>query len=93
MKMLTRMRHLVMLTCKDVNQFLVDYLEGTLDPRLRRRFERHLARCPQCSAYLDQYRQTIALVKEDGEVALDPPEELVELTLSFLRRHRDGENR
>lgn len=87
MKMLTRMRHLVMLTCKDVNLFLVDYLEGTLDPRLQQRFEKHLARCPKCSAYLDQYRRTIELTKEESEGELDPPEELVELTLSFLRKH------
>ena len=86
MKPFRTVRRLFMLTCEDVNDFLVAYLDGTLDTRTRARFERHIARCPQCRAYLAQYRETIALVQADGEPEpADPPDDLVELTLAFIR--------
>jgi anti-sigma factor RsiW len=39
---------------------VTDYLEGMLPRRDRRRFERHLRACPNCTAYLEQMRVTIA---------------------------------
>jgi anti-sigma factor RsiW len=78
-----------MITCRAVNRFLADYLDGTLDARTRARFEAHLQRCPNCDAYLEQYRMTIQLVKEDQ--IPDPPPELADRTLTFLRAHWDEE--
>ena len=75
------------LSCEDVNQFIIDYLEDTIPPRTRTRFEAHLAECPNCGSFFDQYLKTIDLVQEDGSFAIDPPEELVEITLHFLREH------
>lgn len=76
------------LSCRNVNEFLVEYLEGTLDPRLEKRFEAHVKRCPQCQAYVDQYRQTVALVRETSKTAeVDFPDRLVEHTITFLREH------
>ena len=40
---------------------VVDYLEGSLSARARRRFEAHLAGCPHCTEYLAQMRETISL--------------------------------
>ena len=77
------------LSCESVNQFIIDYLEGTIPTRIRTRFEAHLAECPNCGPYFDQYLQTVELVKEEGTIQPAPPEELVELTLSFLREHYD----
>ncbi|GIV62541.1 MAG: hypothetical protein KatS3mg044_1407 [Rhodothermaceae bacterium] len=74
-------------TCEDVNRFLVEYLDGTLDPETRARFEAHLGACPKCKPYLEQYLATLRLVKEAGDV--EPPPALVEHTLSFLRLHLD----
>jgi len=73
-----------MLTCEDVNSFLVEYFDGTLDERTRRRFERHVASCAQCRAFLDQYKTTIELVREE-RLDQEAPHALVEHTLSFLR--------
>lgn len=74
------------LCCRDVNEFLVAYGEDALEAGLRKRFEDHLSHCLRCKCYLDQYATTIALVKESGQVEhVAPPEELVQLTLSFLR--------
>ncbi len=48
------------LVCQQVVELVTDYLEGALDRRGRRRFERHLRNCPNCTAYLEQMRVTIA---------------------------------
>lgn len=47
--------------CQQAVELVTDYLEGRLSRRERRRFEGHIRACPNCSAYLDQIRATIAL--------------------------------
>jgi anti-sigma factor RsiW len=49
------------IVCQEVVELVSDYLEGALSRGQRRRFERHLAGCPQCSEYLAQMRETIRL--------------------------------
>lgn len=56
------------ITCRQLIDFIADYLDGELPDDSRREFERHLGVCPSCVAYLDSYRQTIAL----GKAALHP---------------------
>jgi anti-sigma factor RsiW len=58
--------------CKQAVEMVTDYLEGRLHRSARRRFERHLAKCPHCTEYLAQMRETIRLT---GQVA---PEDLTE---------------
>lgn len=92
MKFLTDVRRMIMLTCEDVNQFLAEYLDDALPPEVRRRFEKHVGGCDKCTTYLDQYRRTIGLTKEEGAAPVEPPDELVEMTLAFLREHIDRRN-
>ncbi len=74
------------LCCREVNEFLVAYGEGLLGPDLRAQFEAHLARCSCCMKYMDQYRTTIALAREAESATATPlPDELVRMTMSFLR--------
>jgi anti-sigma factor RsiW len=47
--------------CQQAVELVTDYLEARLSRRDRRRFEAHIRACPNCSAYLDQIRATIAL--------------------------------
>ena len=49
------------LVCQQVVELVSDYLEGALSRSERRRFERHLAGCENCTEYLSQMRATIAL--------------------------------
>ena len=49
------------LVCAQAVQLVTDYLEGALTKGQRRRFEAHLAACPDCSEYLVQMRAVIAL--------------------------------
>ena len=50
------------ITCRQLIEFIADYLDGDLDAVSRADFERHLPRCPSCQAYLQSYRETITLV-------------------------------
>jgi anti-sigma factor RsiW len=56
--------------CRELVELITDYLEGTLPASERARFERHLAGCEGCQAYLDQMRTTI------GALGRLPPESL-----------------
>jgi anti-sigma factor RsiW len=49
------------LVCQQAVELVTDYLEGALSPARRRRFEGHLAGCPDCPEYLIQMRALIAL--------------------------------
>ncbi len=59
------------MTCLEVVDFMMAYLDGELAPDQLRIFEQHMAVCVECRAYLDNYKKTIAL----GKVALAPSDE------------------
>ena len=73
-----------MITCREVLDFLMDYLDGSLSSAQRAIFEEHLAVCPSCVAYLHGYQQTVKLGKAVSAVNDDQtiPEELVEAVLA-----------
>ena len=58
------------MTCQEFVELVTAFLDGTLDPDTEQRFIEHLALCPGCETYLDQFRQTINAL---GEL---PPESL-----------------
>jgi anti-sigma factor RsiW len=58
MRNLLRRRGIV---CQQAVELVTDYLEGSLRRSERRRFEAHLADCPNCTEYLEQMRATIRL--------------------------------
>ena len=73
-----------MMTCREILDFLMDYLDGGLSSAQRAVFEEHLAICTSCVAYLHNYQQTVKVGKslaaaDQGE---DVPEELVEAILA-----------
>jgi len=49
------------LTCREVAEFLADYLSGELSEREQQRFLVHLKICPPCVAYIRTYREAIRL--------------------------------
>jgi anti-sigma factor RsiW len=76
-------------TCREFTRFILDYLGGALPDSTRARFERHLARCPECRAYLSNYEATIALGRQafddPGVVTDDVPDDLVRAVLDACR--------
>ena len=45
--------------CEQATALLLDYVAGTLDPAITLILERHLARCDDCAAFLQTYKETI----------------------------------
>jgi anti-sigma factor RsiW len=70
------------LTCQDVIGLLLEYLEESLTPEVLAVFERHLASCPACLAYLRTYQKTRELAGEATRVAM--PEEMKTRLRAFL---------
>ena len=50
------------LVCRQAIELVTDYLEGTLSPRDRRRFEAHLEACDGCEEYLRQVATTVRVL-------------------------------
>lgn len=78
------------MTCKDVIEFLDDYVAARLSADERARFDEHLALCPPCRDYLKTYQDAIALGRavltgeEDATAAL--PDDLVRAILAARKR-------
>ncbi len=57
-------RHLpMMITCAQMDAFLVDYLDGTLSAHRQRRVTIHVRLCKDCNCFLKAYRATVALAR------------------------------
>lgn len=79
------------ITCKELMTFLDGYVESTLADIERAEFDRHLAECPSCVAYLDGYRATVrlgahAFDEPDTPAPEEVPAELVRAILESRRR-------
>jgi anti-sigma factor RsiW len=74
-------------TCRELAEFLMDYLDGALPAGERHRFEEHLGECPDCVAHLHSYRATVRLGRSlcdevDDAPPTGMPEELVRAILA-----------
>jgi anti-sigma factor RsiW len=80
------------MNCREFTEFLHEYLFGNLPADERAEFDKHMAECPWCVAYLDSYQKTIQLeqtafsVPEDAPPSSDVPEELVQAILRARAR-------
>lgn len=72
--------------CRELAEFLYDYVSGELPEESRVHFEFHLSKCKNCHAYLVQYEVTI----KAGKIACDEmsdemraiPDDLVKAVLA-----------
>lgn len=70
------------LTCRQVEQFLLDYLEGQISLWTWLKFRYHLWLCDDCRKYLQDYRNAVALGrrifdKPDDEASGKVPDEII----------------
>jgi predicted anti-sigma-YlaC factor YlaD len=72
------------LVCQEAVELVTSYLEGALSRGERRRFETHLRKCKNCSAYLEQIRVTIRLAGAVDSEDLSP-EAKADLTELYRR--------
>jgi anti-sigma factor RsiW len=76
------------LACRELVELVTEYLEGTLAPGERRRFEVHLAGCRGCRTYLEQMRQTVVALGRLTEADVAPEAE--EALRRAFRRWKRG---
>ena len=80
------------MNCREFTEFLHEYLFDNLPAAERAEFEKHLAECPWCVAYLDSYRKTAEMEQaafagaDDEPPPADAPEELVQAILRSRSR-------
>ncbi len=75
------------MTCKEFIDFLSAYLDGELDPEIQQVFDQHLSVCPNCVIYMETYKSTISLLKEQGieadsTIPDDVPQSLLDAILA-----------
>lgn len=79
-----------MITCRELVDFLMAYLDGELPAEQRASFEAHLQACPQCEDYLESYRTTVALGQSlrcgAEDVPSEVPEALVRAVLAARKK-------
>jgi anti-sigma factor RsiW len=78
------------LTCRELIEFLGQYLDAELPADERTVFDAHLSICPDCRNYLASYRETIRLGKRAcapaDETSPDAPQELIAAILAARNR-------
>jgi len=81
--------------CRELADFLMDYVSGELPRESRAHFELHLSRCRNCLEYLSQYESTvkagrIACGDMSDELPADVPEELVRAVMAARKLDPSG---
>jgi predicted anti-sigma-YlaC factor YlaD len=78
------------MTCRELVEFLADYLAGELAPEVGRVFETHLGECPECATYLRGYADAIRLARASAEtddaLPAEVPEGLVRAIVAARQR-------
>ena len=79
-----------MITCKEFEDFILDYLDDELPALQRTRFERHIRVCRECRQYLQAYQRTLEVSRAvfsapEGLVPDDVPEDLIKAILKARR--------
>ncbi len=78
-------------TCRQCVEFLLDYLDGLLPDDQKYAFESHIALCPECHTFVENYRAAVTLVGRAGRLAAPDdsprmPAHLVDAILKSLRK-------
>lgn len=73
------------MTCRELAEFLLAYINGELSPAETSEFDRHMKVCPACVKYVDSYKKTIHLGKaafsDETKIPTNVPEALVQAIL------------
>ena len=74
------------MNCKELAYMLADYVDGSMDPRLRDELDDHLSRCEPCMAFTKTFQATCRetrKLREDIEYTI--PSEVRERLETFVR--------
>jgi hypothetical protein len=76
-----------MLTCAELDQFIVDYLDRKLSFWQRCKFRFHVLLCAKCQAFLDGYKKTVEIEKRtaisrERPASEEAPQDLIRAILA-----------
>lgn len=79
-----------MLTCREFEEFIDDYLDDNLPASVSRKVRLHLIACRDCRSYISAYKRSIEMGKAvcdklDSEIPEDVPEELITFVLENVK--------
>lgn len=77
-----------MLTCKEFDDFLTDFVDGNLPLRQRLSMHMHLSLCKDCRDFVEEYRRALHLGRSacrTDESLGEVPEALVQAVLTNLK--------
>ena len=79
-----------MITCREFNDFIYDYVDITLSEKQTVLFERHMRICPMCRNFLKTYIATYKAVGQilpfdDRVVPDEVPQDLIDAILEVRR--------
>lgn len=79
------------MTCQEIIDFLMAYLDGELPSSQRRVFEEHIDECNCCEQFMASYRRTVSLARSCSEVQgpIKPPEALIKAILAARKANAD----
>jgi len=77
------------MTCREIADFLMQYIDGEFPWRERTAFKFHLALCPMCRGYSKSYERTVKIARSSKSTVDDPNPESVpdELVRAILKSH------
>lgn len=81
----------MMISCREFEDFIIQYFEGELSWNKKFIFEAHLKFCKECRDYLAAYRLSIEAAKGALEQEELPavPEDLVKAILAATQNHKN----
>ena len=60
------------MNCRDMAEYLSDYVDGDLDESIRKVIDSHGGECPPCRAFVRTLRRTVELVRANPREPLPP---------------------
>jgi anti-sigma factor RsiW len=79
------------MTCRELMELLIDYVQGELEPGLCEHISEHLTLCPPCETFVSTYRITIQLTRRLPASPMPP--ELAARLQEAMRRHEGHEGK
>jgi anti-sigma factor RsiW len=76
------------ISCQQLIEFCLDYVEGALPDDEQVRFRRHLSQCPDCVTFFETYQRTPDVSREAMKAQM--PEAVRESVRNYLRALRDS---
>jgi len=79
-----------MLTCKEFDEFMMNYLEGDLPVWQKYMCWLHIKMCRECAYFVRQYHRVVALGQNTFDFPDDPvpdsvPEDLIKAALAYRK--------